>query len=59
MWLGDLPEQLNSSTLESQLKSLQICGKDIEIQKSYDQASKETLTAKWSQSGQQLRQPKY
>ena len=53
MCVGDLPEQINSSTLASQMKSLQISRKDIEIQKSYDQTSIETFTNKGSQSGQQ------
>lgn len=57
--VGDLPEQINSSTLASHLKSLQISSRDTEIQKSYDQASTETFTAKGSQSAQQLRQPQY
>lgn len=55
--VGDL--QINSSTLASHLKSLQISSRDTEIQKSYDQASTETFTAKGSQSSQQLRQPQY
>lgn len=57
--VGDLPEQINSSTLASHLRSLQISSRDTEIQKSYDQASIETFTAKGSQSAQQLRQPQY
>ena len=53
MCVGDLPEQINSSTLASQMKSLQISRKDIEIPKSYDQTSIKTFTNKGSQSGQQ------
>ena len=51
--VGDLPKQMNSSTLVSQMKRLQITSKDTEIQKSYNQASTETFTAAGSQSGQQ------
>ena len=53
MCVGDIPEQINSSTLVSPLKNLRIISEDKEIQESYDQG------AKGSQSGQQLRQPKY
>ena len=51
--LSDLPEQTNPFTLAPLLESLQVCCKDKEIQKPYDQASTETLTAKGSQRAQQ------
>lgn len=51
--VGDLPEQINSSTLVSPMKCLQITREDTEIQESYNQASTETFTAEGSQSGQQ------
>ena len=53
MCVGDLPEQTNPFTLAPLLESLQVSCKDIEIQKSYDQASTETFTAKGSQRAQQ------
>ena len=51
--VGNLLEQTNPSTLASLLESLQVCRKDIEIQRPSDQASTETLTAKGSQRAQQ------
>ena len=51
--VGDLPEQTNPFTLAPLLESLQVCCKDKEIQKPYDQASTETLTVKGSQRAQQ------
>lgn len=53
MCVGDLPEQTNPSTPAPLLESLQVSRKDIEIQKSCDQASTETFTEKGSQSAQQ------
>lgn len=51
--VGDLLEQIKTSTLVPQMENLQISSEDTEIQNSYDQASTETFTANGIQSGQQ------
>ena len=53
MCVGDLLEQIKTSTLVPQMENLQISSEDTEIQNSYDQASTETFTANGIQSGQQ------
>ncbi|XP_022808803.1 uncharacterized protein LOC111345789, partial [Stylophora pistillata] len=58
---GDLMEgkQMISSTVLSQLKSLDISGKDKEFQNSHEQVHTETFPAKGNLSGQLLGQPSY
>lgn len=61
VYVGDLMEQkqMISSTILSQLKSLEISGKDKEFQNSHEQVHTETFPAKWNLSGQPLGQPSY